>query len=64
MDINDWRSLFTIVTFAVFVAIVWWAYSGHRKQPYEEAARLALDDDEPGVGAGGAGQSSGQLQGK
>lgn len=52
MDINDWRSLFTVVTFAIFVAIVWWAYSGHRKQAYEEAARLPLDDDQPTIPGG------------
>jgi cytochrome c oxidase cbb3-type subunit 4 len=54
MDINDWRSLFTVMTFAIFVAIVWWAYSGHRKQAYEEAARLPLDDDDQPVMASGA----------
>lgn len=64
MDINDWRSLFTVLAFAIFIAIVGWAYSGRRKQAFEEAARLALDDDEPGVGGGGASQSSGKLQGK
>jgi cytochrome c oxidase cbb3-type subunit IV len=52
MDINDWRSLTTVVTFAMFVVIVWWAYSGHRKQAYDEAARLPLDDDEHVVASG------------
>ncbi len=65
MDINDWRSLFTVLAFAIFVAIVVWAYSSRRKQAFEEAARLPLDDDEPGIGGGGgAGRSSGKLQGK
>lgn len=59
MDINDLRSIFTVLAFLMFVGIVWWAYSGRRKQAYEEAARLPLDDDLP-VADGGeraAGQS-------
>ena len=47
MDINDLRSLFTVVTFAMFIGIVWWAYSGKRKQAFEEAAMLPFTDDEP-----------------
>lgn len=47
MDINDLRSFFTVVTFLLFVAIVWWAYSGHRKQSWDEASLLPLDDDPP-----------------
>lgn len=47
MDINDLRSLFTVVMFAMFLAIVWWAYSGKRKQAFEEAALLPFTDDEP-----------------
>ncbi len=47
MDINDLRSLFTVVTFVMFIAIVWWAYSGKRKQAFEEAALLPFTDDEP-----------------
>ena len=47
MDINDLRSLYTVVTFVVFLAIVWWAYSGKRKQAFEEAALLPFTDDEP-----------------
>jgi len=47
MDINDLRSLFTVVTFVMFIAIVWWAYSAKRKQAFEEAAMLPFSDDEP-----------------
>jgi len=47
MDINDLRSLFTVVAFAMFVGIVWWTYSGRRKQAFEEAALLPFTDDEP-----------------
>ena len=47
MDINDLRSLFTVLAFACFVGIVAWAYSSRRKEAYEEAANLPLEDDPP-----------------
>jgi cytochrome c oxidase cbb3-type subunit 4 len=47
MDLNDLRTLWTVLSFAAFLGIVWWAYSGKRKTRFDEAARLALDD-EPG----------------
>lgn len=47
MDINDLRSITTVVTFLLFVAIVWWAFSGRRKKSFDEAAMLPLDDDSP-----------------
>ncbi len=55
MDINDLRSIVTVLMFVLFVGIVWWAYSKRRTEAYEEAARLPLDDDSPFVPpAGGA----------
>ena len=45
MDLNDLRSLWTVVSFAAFLGIVFWAYSGKRKARFDEAARLALDDE-------------------
>ena len=42
MDINDLRSLFTVLSFVMFVGIVWWAFSSRRKQSYEAAARIPL----------------------
>ncbi|MCF8197229.1 MAG: CcoQ/FixQ family Cbb3-type cytochrome c oxidase assembly chaperone [Sulfuritalea sp.] len=45
MDINDLRSLFTVLAFIAFIGIVWWAYSDRRKATYEQAAMLPLDDD-------------------
>jgi len=51
MDINDLRTLWTVVSFAAFLGIVFWAYSGKRKAGFDEAARLALDD-EAGDGGG------------
>ncbi len=58
MDINDLRSITTIVMLALFVGIVWWAYSARHKKAFEEAANLPFDEDTPLVGDGerGAGQ--------
>lgn len=47
VDINDLRSLVTLLTFALFIGIVWWTYSGKRKQAFDEAALLPFTDDEP-----------------
>lgn len=44
MDINDLRSVITVLLFLVFIGIVWWAYSDRRKQAYDQAARIPLDD--------------------
>ena len=47
MDINDLRSLFTLLAFAVFIGIVWWAYSSKQKHAFDEAAKSVLDDEAP-----------------
>jgi cytochrome c oxidase cbb3-type subunit 4 len=31
MDINDLRSIITVLAFLAFMGIVWWAYSDRRK---------------------------------
>jgi cytochrome c oxidase cbb3-type subunit 4 len=46
MDINDLRALTTVLSFAVFIGILVWAFSKRNKQDFEEAARLPLDLDE------------------
>lgn len=56
MDINDLRSLFTVLAFATFVGIVWWAYSSKQKSSFDEAAKLALDEDEPAESKGSTGR--------
>jgi cytochrome c oxidase cbb3-type subunit 4 len=45
MDVNELRTALLVINFAVFIGIVVWAYSRKRKQRFDEAARLALDDD-------------------
>jgi cytochrome c oxidase cbb3-type subunit IV len=39
------HSIWTVIVFIIFIGIVLWAYSGSRKKDFDEAARLALDDD-------------------
>ena len=45
MDINDLRAISTVLAFLVFIGIVCWAYSARRREDYEAAARLPLDED-------------------
>ncbi len=46
MDINDFRSLITVLGLLCFLAICAWAYSKHAKTGFDEAARLPLSDDD------------------
>ena len=36
----------TLIAFATFVGIVWWAYAPSRKRHFEEQGRLLLDIDD------------------
>ena len=42
-NIHAW---WTVLLLVVFIGIVFWAYSSKRKQDFDEAARLPLDDDD------------------
>ena len=46
MDINTIRSLVTVLSFAVFLGIVFWAWSAKRKPAFDEAAQLPFADDD------------------
>jgi cytochrome c oxidase cbb3-type subunit 4 len=46
MDINDLRTLITSFSFLVFIGIVVWAYSGHQRARFDEAANLPFADDD------------------
>ena len=46
MDINELRGIHTLLVMAVFLGIVWWAYSAHRRKANDEAAHLPFDDDD------------------
>ena len=56
MDINDLRSIFTVLVVIMFAGIVVWAYSAKHKDSFDEAAKLALDDEDVTVSGSSAGQ--------
>jgi cytochrome c oxidase cbb3-type subunit 4 len=45
MDINTLRSLTTVVSFVVFIGIVWWAWSRNRSADFDQAAHLPFEQD-------------------
>ena len=45
MDVNDLRAATTVISFAVFIGIIVWAYSKRNTKDFEEAAQLPLDQD-------------------
>jgi cytochrome c oxidase cbb3-type subunit 4 len=47
MDINDLRSIVTVVSLLTFLGVVWWAYGvKSNKQRFAEAANLPFADEE------------------
>lgn len=46
MDINDFRSLQTVLLFIAFIGIVIWAWSKRSKKRFDEAANLPFADDD------------------
>ena len=59
MDVNDLRSVVTVLSFVAFIGIVAWAWSGRRRAAFDAAARLALHGDEPTAGSAGDAPSTG-----
>jgi len=49
VDLNDLRSIVTVLGFLCFLGICAWAYSKHAKSGFDEAARMPLTDDDPPV---------------
>ena len=45
MDINDLRSLVTVISLLVILGIVAWAWSRRNRERFDEAARLPFQDD-------------------
>lgn len=45
MEINDLRSIVTVVSLITFVGIVIWAWSKRNKSDFDEAARLPFNED-------------------
>ena len=46
MDVNELRILITVLSFIVFVGIVYWAYNGRQRQRFDEAANLPFADED------------------
>jgi len=46
MDVNDLRSVVTLVSLLVFVGIAVWAWSRGNKARFEEAAGLPFADED------------------
>lgn len=46
-DLNLARSIVTVASLIVFVALVAWTWGRSRKAAYDEAARLAIMDEAP-----------------
>lgn len=45
MDINDLRSIVTVISMFTFLGIVGWAWSRRNKDRFEEAAQLPFQDE-------------------
>ncbi|MGB0713472.1 MAG: cbb3-type cytochrome oxidase subunit 3 [Gammaproteobacteria bacterium] len=45
MNFETYHSIWTVFLVIVFAGIVFWAWSGRRKDDFEEASRLPLVDD-------------------
>lgn len=45
MDLTTFRSAVLVILFIAFCVMVFWAWSPKRKQAFDEAAHLAVEDD-------------------
>jgi cytochrome c oxidase cbb3-type subunit 4 len=48
MDINDMRSVVTLLGFVSFLALVRWAWAASHRRSFDEAARLPLRGETEG----------------
>lgn len=46
MDLNDIRSIVTVLSLVLFVGIVGWTWSRSRRADFEEAAALPFKDED------------------
>jgi cytochrome c oxidase cbb3-type subunit 4 len=47
VDFTLIQSIWTIVVMVAFIGIVIWAWSGKRKQRFDDAANIPFNEDEP-----------------
>ncbi|MFT7400472.1 MAG: cytochrome c oxidase cbb3-type subunit 4 [Hydrogenophaga sp.] len=45
MDINDMRSIVTVLSLVTFIGIIVWAWSKKNQAGFDEAARLPFGDE-------------------
>jgi len=45
MDVNDLRIATTLLSFAIFIGILVWAFSRRNQTDFDEAAKLPFDHD-------------------
>ncbi|MEX8517844.1 MAG: cbb3-type cytochrome oxidase subunit 3 [Leptothrix sp. (in: b-proteobacteria)] len=45
LDINTWRSMTTVLSFAVFLGIIAWSFSRKNRQDFDEAAALPFQEE-------------------
>ena len=46
MNIDTVRTLMTLLSFAMFVGVIWWAYRARNEDRFRDAANLPFSDDE------------------
>jgi len=49
MDINLLREATTVLSFAIFIGVIWFAVHPANKARFDEAARLPLEDEGRGT---------------
>ena len=45
MDINLFRGLLTLILFVLFAGLLFWSYSKRRRQEFDAASQLPLEND-------------------
>ncbi len=60
MDINVLRSVVTVVSLLMFVALALWVWNPRRRSAMDEAARLPFNEEAPGARAARAHPNDGR----
>ncbi len=48
MNVATFHAWWTVLMVVIFIGIIAWAWSGRRKQSFDEAAKMPLEDDTSG----------------
>jgi len=51
MDINDLRSIVTVVSLLTFLGVIWFAYAKGNQKRFDEAAQLPFAEEDDGGAA-------------